>query len=319
MKNKTFKPAWWLGNPHCQTLWPFIFRTRIKKEDVTRERFELPDGDFIDLDWAGKSNGPIVFIFHGLEGSSQSHYAKGLLRCITQKGWRGLFVHFRGCSGEHNRLPRSYHSGDTGDIGYLINTIHQREPHIRLAAIAISLGSNALLKWLGETGSKNPLSAAIAISVPFDLYQSVKHMEKGFARLYQWHLVKQLRHRLSKKFQLTPPAIPAHPLSSIKTIFHIDDHITAPLHGFKDAKEYYALSSCKQFLKNIQIPTLIIHAKDDPFIPAHIIPSANELSPFIQLELSENGGHVGFVSGAFPGYATYWLEERIPVFLKEHF
>src|SRR5580704_6495536 len=168
MSGNEFKPAWWLPNSHLQTLWPAIFRSNIKKVALERERLELPDGDFIDLDWLDRQKtGPLILILHGFEGSIESHYAKGMLCSINQQGWRGVFMHFRGCSGEPNRLPRGYHSGETNDLHYVIQILQQREPDIDLAAIGYSLGGNVLLKWLGETGLENPLKAAIAISVPF--------------------------------------------------------------------------------------------------------------------------------------------------------
>src|SRR3990167_580396 len=180
MNGNQFKPAWWLPNSHLQTLWPAICRKR-KKLSLQRERFELPDGDFIDLDWLKKDqSGPLVLILHGFEGSVESHYAAGILQTLNRKGWRGVFMHFRGCSGEHNRLPRGYHSGDTHDVRYVIQTIRKREPKTPIAAVGYSLGGNVLLKWLGETGEQNPLKAAIAISVPFELHKAAARIQQGF-------------------------------------------------------------------------------------------------------------------------------------------
>jgi uncharacterized protein len=316
-----FKPAWWLPGPHLQTLWPALCRRAIKNLVLERERFELPDGDFIDLDWVGKTNtGPIILILHGLEGSIHSHYAKGMLHAVTQENWRGVFMHFRGCSGEHNRLPRSYHSGDTGDLATILQTLYKREPQTSFAAIGFSLGGNVLLKWLGETGKNNFLKAAVAVSVPFELHKITERIQHGFSRLYQWHLMKCLRKRLMHKFQYCcpPPAIDLSLLSSLKKLRDFDDHITAPLHGFFNALEYYARSSSRQYLTNIHVPTLLLHAKDDPFMTQDVIPTRDQLPDQVKIELTESGGHVGFVAGNFPWNALYWLEQRVPLYLKQY-
>jgi predicted alpha/beta-fold hydrolase len=187
-----FKPAWWLPGPHLQTLWPTICRRPIKNIVLKRERFELPDGDFVDLDWVGNTKGPIVLILHGLEGSIHSPYAKGMLQALQQRGWRGVFMHFRGCSGEFNRLPRGYHSGDTHDVSAVITSIRNREPSVPLAAIGFSLGGNVLLKWLGELAEQNPLKAAVAVSVPFELHKTAKRVQEGFSHVYELHFMRSL-------------------------------------------------------------------------------------------------------------------------------
>lgn len=321
MSETSFKPAWWLRNPHMQTLWPVFMRREIKDIPTERERIELPDGDFIDLDWVGeKKNGPTVMILHGFEGSIDSHYAKGTLRRCNEYGWQGVFMHFRGCSGEPNRLPRGYHSGETSDVTYIINLLRERIGHQPLAVIGYSLGGNVLLKWLGETGSNNPLSAAVAVSVPFELQKAATRIQYGFSRCYQWYFLKCLRRRLTHKFDFVADA-PVHPseLLSVHTISEFDNIYTAPLHGFKDAVEYYTEASSRQYLSSVQVPTLILHAKDDPFMSEDVIPQSHELSPCVKLELTELGGHVGFVSGKYPWRPEYWLEQRIPQFLRDHF
>lgn len=318
MDTDPFKPAWWLPNSHLQTLWPVFCRRRIKNLELRRERFELPDGDFIDLDWTGEGAGPLVLILHGFEGSIESHYSMGLLQAMCQNGWRGVFMHFRGCSGEPNRLPRSYHSGETHDVATIIAEIQKREPGTPLAAIGISLGGNVLLKWIGETGKHNPLRAAIAISVPFELHKAASRIQQGFSRVYQWYFLRCLRTRLLHKFQVVPTLANAALLSQCHTIMDFDDKVTAPLHGFADADEYYTISSSRQYLRTIQVPTLILHAKDDPFMTEDVIPKDSELSPMVSLEITETGGHVGFVSGTVPWRPQYWLEQRIPGFLHEH-
>lgn len=318
-ENRQFKPAWWLPSSHLQTLWPTFCRSDIKNLPLERERLELPDGDFIDLDWLGKNKtGPLVIILHGFEGSIESHYAKGMLKQIDSCGWRGVFMHFRGCSGEPNRLPRGYHSGETHDVAYVAQVLLNREPNTCMAAIGYSLGGNVLLKWLGETGAESPLKAAIAISVPFELHKAAQRIQKGFSRIYQWYFLKCLRERLSHKFQQVPPPIDPTFLSEAQTICDFDDAYTAPLHGFSGVDEYYNTASSRQYLHSIRVPTLVLHAKDDPFMTEDVIPSDNELSSFVKLEITEAGGHVGFVSGHFPWSPHYWLEERAPEFLQEH-
>jgi len=318
MHKNQFKPAWWLPGSHLQTLWPAICRSAIKNLKLERERIELPDGDFIDLDWLNKEKkGPLVLILHGIEGSIESHYAKGMLLKISQQNWRGVFMHFRGCSGEPNRLSRGYHSGETGDLNYVVEYLLKRESNLNIAAIGYSLGGNVLLKWLGETGERNPLQAAIAISVPFELHKAAARICKGFSKLYQWYIIKCLRSRLVQKFKLCPPTFDHSLIHKVTTMYDFDDKITAPLHGFSDVKEYYGHSSSRQYLSNIHVPTLILHAKDDPFMSEDIIPEMKELSPQVRLEVTDFGGHVGFVSGKFPWRPEYWLEERAPEFLRE--
>lgn len=320
MSDDQFKPAWWLPNSHLQTLWPVLCRRPVKNLPLERERLDLPDGDFVDLDWVGKDQqGPLVLILHGLEGSIESHYAKGMLQRIYQQSWRGVFMHFRGCSGEPNRLVRSYHSGETGDVDQVVKILHKREPNLSLAVIGFSLGGNVLLKWLGETSENNPAKAAIAISVPFELHKAAARIQKGFSKFYQWYFIKCLRDRLANKFAAQPPHLDPKLIYQVTSMYEFDDKITAPLHGFSGVSEYYALSSSRQYLNRIQVPTLIVHAKDDPFMTEDIIPANHELSPFVQLEITEAGGHVGFVGGKFPWKPEYWLEKRIPGFLEKHF
>lgn len=321
MSDSQFKPAWWLKNSHLQTLWPVLCRRNISGLPLERERLELPDGDFIDLDWVGgkDQSSPLVLVLHGLEGSIDSHYAKGMLQKIHQAGWRGVFLHFRGCSGEPNRLPRGYHSGETGDLQYVIRILQERANNTVLAAIGISLGGNVLLKWLGETGSQNPLKAAVAISVPFELHKAASRIKLGFSRFYQWYFIKCLRDRLTIKFKEKPSTVwNIDEVNRIDTMYEFDDKITAPLHGFTGVDEYYTVASSRQYIKAIEVPTLILHAKDDPFMSEDVIPEPHELSSVVKLEITNGGGHVGFISGKYPWRPEYWLETRAPDFLREH-
>ncbi|HEU5281270.1 MAG TPA: hydrolase [Gammaproteobacteria bacterium] len=321
MNKQQFKPAWWLKNSHLQTIWPVLARKSVKNLPLERERLELPDGDFMDLDWMGRSETgqPLVIVLHGFEGSIESHYAKTMLRELRGKGWRGVFMHFRGCSGEPNRLARGYHSGETADLDFLVKVLTQREPNTPMAAIGYSLGGNVLLKWLGETSGANPLQAAIAISVPFELHKAAARIQTGFSRFYQWYFLKCLRRRLMDKFKYIQSSIDLAVLGGARTIRDFDNAYTAPLHGFQNADHYYTVSSSRQYLKNITVPTLLVHAKDDPFMTADVLPEAHELSPAVTLELSETGGHVGFVTGRYPWKPEYWLEKRVPQFLMAKF
>lgn len=318
IQKSPFKPSWWLSNAHLQTIWQTFFRKQ--PEVVTqRERILLPDGDFIDLDWAGYAGGPLILVLHGIAGNIESPYAKGMLRAIADNNWCGVFMHFRGCSGEPNRLPRAYHSGETGDLQYVVGELQRRYPNKPIAAVGFSMGGNVLLKWLGETGAENPLSGAVAVSVPFELEKSADHINKGLSRLYQWWLLRDLRNLMTRKFKKIPQAlIDVNEIERIRSFWDFDNKITAPLHGFTDARDYYTKASARQYLKKIQTKTLILHSSDDPFMTKDSIAASDELSPNLTLELSDFGGHVGFVAGT-PWKPVYWLEERIPIFLHEVF
>ncbi|MFT7459656.1 MAG: putative alpha/beta-fold hydrolase [Planctomycetota bacterium] len=317
IKTSRFRPPWWLTNPHLQTLWPQLFR-RPQTITLTPERLELPDGDFVDLCWTQKSNGPIVIVLHGLEGSIDSPYARGMMKTIHARGWRGVFMHFRGCSEEFNRLDRNYHSGDTGDIAYLINTLCERFPNTPIAAVAYSLGGNALLKYLGEYAELRRLSAAVAVSVPFLLGVGADRLAQGLSTIYQRHLIGRLQKKMKAKYRERVPGIRLDNINNLTTFRLFDDQITAPLHGFKDVDDYYNRSSSRQFLSHIDTPTLIIHSRDDPFMTSAAIPRQDELAQRVCLELSDKGGHVGFIGGKYPWQTWHWLEQRIPEFLFDY-
>ncbi len=227
-------------------------------------------------------------------------------------------MHFRGCSGEPNRLARSYHSGETGDLATVVATLRHREPDIPLAAVGYSLGGNVLLKWLGESGGDNPLHAAVAVSVPFLLDSAARRLEHGFSRVYQWHLINRMKRAVERKFQCIPSPVDFGDLDAIRTFYAFDDRITAPLHAFQSADDYYARSSSRRYLAGIRKPTLILHARDDVFMDPEAIPGPNELSSTVTLELAEHGGHVGFVGGRWPWRPEYWLETRIPAYLQDY-
>lgn len=318
ISHPAFKPAWWLSSGHLQTLWPTVFRRRPWPR-LRRERLELPDGDFLDLDWTLGGDGPRVVVLHGLEGSSGSPYARGMLQAVHDAGWRGVLMHFRGCSGVPNRLTRSYHSGETVDLDTVISILRRREPDGPIAVIGYSLGGNVLLKWLGERGADADVAAAVAISVPFLLNLCAERLERGVSRLYQWWLLRALRASVRTKFRPGEAPIDLDELDAWRTFRTFDDRVTAPLHGFAGVDDYYRRASARQYLSGIRIPTLIVHARDDPFMSEGVIPAAQELSTSTVFELSHQGGHVGFVSGTLPWKPDYWLERRVPSFLKGHF
>lgn len=307
-----FRAPWWLRNAHLQTLWPSLMR-RAPRPTLRRERLELPDGDFLDLDWSGSDQSEaLVLLLHGLQGSSRSAYAAGLLSELPRHGWQTVLMHFRGCSGEPNRLRRSYHSGDTADLAQVIAVLRERWPRRKLACVGFSLGGNVLLKWLGERGDTAGIETAVAVSVPFDLARAAQALNQGFSRLYQWHLVGSLMAELQRKFaQPTLGDNPGAGLSARSSFWLFDDRVTARLHGFDDVHDYYARSSSRQYLGAIRVPTLLLQARDDPFLPVDGLPGMDELSDAVTLELSATGGHVGFVSGWRPGASQYWLEGRI--------
>jgi len=315
IQTSAFKPAWWLSNAHAQTIYPF-FRKRPHKLRLIPERLSLPDNDFIDLVWTEESSGPIILVLHGLEGSIESHYAKGIMAALHNQGWQGVLMHFRGCSGTHNIMARGYHSGETGDLRFLIKTIHKRYPDRKYAAVGFSLGGNVLLKYLGEYGVDSRLDTAVAVSVPFLLSNAADQLDRGFSKIYQHHLIRKIQGRITDKFKTRTDAPFAVTDIPKWNNFHLfDNFITAPLHDFSSSKEYYRLCSSRQFIKGITIPVLIIHAKDDPFITIDAIPEETEIPDNVTLELSRKGGHVGFVNGSLPWWPHFWLESRIPEYL----
>jgi hypothetical protein len=240
------------------------------------------------------------------------------MSAFMRRGWRSVVLHFRGCGGQPGRLPRTYHPGDTGDFAFVVATLRRREFHTPLAAVGYSLGGNALLKWLGRPDGITPLKAAVAVSVPFLLSDTVERMQHGFSRLYQWLLLRSLRNAIERKRRRVPLPLKVQDLSTLKNFRDFDENVTAPLHGFEGADHIYADASARQYLRGILIPTLLLHARDDPFMTASSVPQPEELSESVTLELSAHGGHVGFVTGNCPWCARYWLEERIPEYLARY-
>ncbi len=319
-----FQPAWWLPGPHLQTLWNPFFRTTPTLAR-RRERLWLADGDFIDLDWHGPhdATAPLVLVLHGLTGSSSSLYVLGLQQQLAARGWASVAINWRGCSGEPNLLPRAYHSGASDDLGEVINHLQASRPLAPLHAVGYSLGGNVLLKYLGETAGSCPLRKAVAVSVPFRLDQCADRIGLGFSRVYQAHFMKAMvayvkdKQRLFRDRDLQQHLATLSGLGTLdgmRTFWDFDGRITAPLHGYRDAEDYYRRASSRYFLPDIAIPTLLIQAADDPFVFRHSVPETSELSATTTLELHAHGGHVGFIEGT-PHRPRYYLERRIPQWL----
>lgn len=319
-----YRPAAKLGHHHLQTLLPTLLHAGSRFTGRYQE-LALPDGDFVDLAWnripESDDNRPIVVIFHGLEGSAHSPYAQDIMRSIHERGWHGVVMHFRGCSGRSNRLPRSYHSGETGDARYLLQWLRKHYPQAPLAAIGYSLGGNMLLKLQAELGEDSPLSAAASVCAPLCLDQCADRIRQGFSRIYQHHLLKRMKRKLLNKYPLHDYealiGLKKNDVHKLNDFWTFDDAYTAPIHGFKNVHDYYARSSARQYLGLITKPALLIHALDDPFLTPGILPEQPELAPDTELELSRHGGHVGFISGTL-FRPEFWLAGRLRDYLADY-
>lgn len=318
-----FRPAWWLRGANRQTVWQTFLRPEplVPRE---RERIWTDDGDFLDLDWINEGEGPIALIIHGLTGSSSSKYVIGLQEQLRRQGWRSVGFNFRGCSGEPNRLAHSYCMGETSDPHRALQHIKSRYPDTPVAVVGISLGGNVLLKWLGGPLDTSDITAAVVVSPPFELAKSSRYIETGHRRLYMANFVRDLCAAVEeKKAHLKKEGVSdvvreleaLGDLTKIRTIWEYDDKVIAPLYGFRDAADYYESCSCRQFLPTVEVPTHILHALDDPLIPATALPEERELPAHVSLELSPKGGHVGFIRGASPLRPVYWMEEHVPALL----
>ncbi|MEW6119792.1 MAG: hydrolase [Pseudomonadota bacterium] len=305
-------PAWLPGG-HLQTIYTSLF-IPVPRVNYRRERVELADGDFLDFDWVDGTPGqPVVVLFHGLEGSSNSFYAHDLMHTLRQRGWSGVVAHFRGCSGEDNRLPRAYFAGDSADIETMLWHVKSRHPDAPLYAVGASLGGNALLKWLGERGEAASalVTRAAAVSAPLDLAAAGNVLDRGFNQtVYTARFLTTLKAKALRKAEKFPGLLDADAIAAATTFREFDTLVTARLHGFVDADDYWARASSKPLLKAIAVHTLVINAKNDPFLPAEALPGPADVSPAVTLDLPDTGGHVAFPSGPFPGNAD-WLPARI--------
>jgi predicted alpha/beta-fold hydrolase len=313
----TYRAPAWLPGGHLQTIYSSLF-IRVPAIDYRRERLELADGDFLDIDWIdGQAGTPMVVLFHGLEGSADSHYARNLMARARTRGWHGAVAHFRGCSGEDNRLPRAYFAGDSEDVDHILCHIKSQHLDTPVYAVGVSLGGNALLKWLGERGdaARHLVERAASVSAPVDLTAAGNALDRGFnRRVYTARFLATLKKKALKKARQFPGTLDAAAISAATTFREFDTLVTARLHGFRDADDYWLKVSSKPLLKSITAPTLIINARNDPFLPASALPTPADISPAISLDQPETGGHVAFPSGPFPGNLG-WLPQR----LMQHF
>lgn len=314
-----FKPHYFLRNAHLQTLFPALLRQSPVLE-IRRERLELPDGDFVDLGWSGPtaSGLPLAVLVHGLTGDFESKYLRGTAQKLIAAGWRTVMLQLRGAGPEPNRLRKSYHQGDTADLRYLLHLLREREPDIFLAVVGWSLGGNITLKAMGEEGDQAPVNCAVASSVPFRLRPCVDVLRQGFARNYQNKMLSALKDQMRRKHAKVPvpPEINLERANAAQDFLEWDNAYTAPLNGFADAEDYYTRCECAPFLSFIGKPTLIVHSVDDPFMDPTITPGPEALAPQVKMELTQHGGHVGFVASGRYHQPVYWLEQRITDFLQ---
>jgi predicted alpha/beta-fold hydrolase len=314
----SFCPAWWLPGPHAQTLWAALAR-RPPVPALRPERLSLPDGDFLDLFWGPEKPGPVVLLLHGLSGSAQSGYMQAMVSNLARAGMQAVAMQYRGAGDEPNRKRRFYHAGEWEDPDFVIQTLRARHPGRAFGAVGFSLGGSILLNWLGNRGSRARPDVAVAVSVPFDLKRCAAAVDTGFARIYQSNMLGGLKAMYRRKFgDDAHPPVSLSDLSRMRSLRQFDDAITAPLHGFADADDYYHRCSCRPRLTAIATPALIINAIDDPFIPPDSLPSRNGLARSVELDVTPTGGHVAFVGGRIPGIGRYWAEQRALQFLAFH-
>ena len=337
-----YHPPFWLVGCHAQTIWPSLLSPKARVV-YRRERWDTADGDFVDVDFTDSQSSnvgseiattsPILVLFHGLEGSAQSSYSKALMAFCVRAGWQGAVAHFRGCSGEHNRLARAYHSGDSEHVDFVLNRLdrefnnvkfnqaksNQNSPSFQrrpIFAVGVSLGGNALIKWLGTNGQNSTLiQGAYAISAPHDLEAGAVVLSKGFNKIYTNNFLKTLREKSRYKAALFPDQIKLAEILQARDFFTFDHVATAPLHGFRSCYDYWRRSSCKQFMAGITIPTTVLNALNDPFLPAFALATAAEVSPAVRLHYPNTGGHVGFAQGLPPGNQQ-WLAQQVSNFFE---
>jgi predicted alpha/beta-fold hydrolase len=316
----TYRAPSWLPGPHLQTI-AAARLVPLPRVQYRRERWDTPDGDFVDVDFAAPEpadpGAPVLVLFHGLEGCSQSHYARAVMRAAADRGWRGLVPHFRGCSGEPNRLPRAYHSGDSAEGDWILRRVHERFPAARLHAVGISLGGNMLAKWLGERGSDASfVTAAASVGSPLDLAAGGAALARGFNLVYTKMFLATLRGKALAKIARFPGVASAEAVRRSRNLHEFDNAYTAPVHGFRDTDDYWARASGKPWLRAVEVPHLVLNARNDPFVPAASLPRAAEVSRFVHLEQPAAGGHIGFARGGPPGDLGF-LPERLFRFFEE--
>lgn len=308
-----YHAPYWLPGGHLQTIIP---ATLFRKPQVTfrRERWNTPDNDFIDVDFVeGASDQPCVVLFHGLEGSSDSHYARALMAQISELGWSGAVPHFRGCSGTMNHAPRFYHSGDAAEVGWIMQRFKERAVGRPLFAVGVSLGGNALLRWLGESQHQADfVQAACAVSAPLDLTAGGAALSHGVNMLYTRHFLRTLKPKCELKLQQHPGLFDAQAMRNARNLYEFDNVVTAPLHGYRDTDDYWSRASARHVLPDITVPTLVLNAQNDPFLPARHLPRV--ASKNVTLEFPLYGGHVGFTERS--NHKGTWLPNRIIRFMQ---
>jgi uncharacterized protein len=315
--NGSYRAPAWLPGGHAQTIYPVFLRRPAVA--YRRQRLDTPDGDFIDFDWVDVPGAtavtPLVVLFHGLESSSMAHYARSLMAHLAAIGWRGVVPHFRGCSGEPNRRARAYHSGDYAEVGWMLSTIRAQEPAAPLFAAGVSLGGSALLNWLGreESRASTLLRAAATVSTPLDLTAAGVAIDQGLNRIYARYFLQTLVPKALAMAQRFPGALDATAIRRVDSMYSFDAAVTAPLHGFAGADDYWSRASSKPWLKSVAVPTLVVNARNDPFIPAASLPDAAQVSYAVALEQPETGGHAGFLDQPFPGRFG-WVPQRLVAF-----
>jgi hypothetical protein len=312
-------PAWLRGG-HAQTIWPTFMR--LPALPLRRERVETGDGDFWDFDWLAApadAGAPLVVLFHGLEGSAASPYARALFARLTALRWRGVVPHFRGCGGEPNRLPRAYHSGDHVEVAAILGAVRERAPDApRVFAAGVSLGGSALLNWLGRVGrdAESLVAGTAAISAPLDLSAAGYAIGRGANRLYTRYFLHTLKPKALAMAARFPGLLDPRSLRSIRSMWEFDERVTAPLHGFAGADDYWTRASSKPWLRNVAVPTLVLNARNDPFIPAQSLAHPADVSDAVVLEQPATGGHAGFVTGRAPGRLD-WVPQRLTRFFAD--
>ena len=316
-----YRPPLWQFNGHLQTLWPVWKTLRLPAINWPRERWETPDGDFIDVDCinTGESEAPIVILFHGLEGNAQSHYARTMAQVLRQIGWTGFVPHFRGCSGELNRLPRAYHSGDSAEVDWILRRFRARYPDRTICAAGVSLGGNALMKWLGEqsTAADTVIDAAAAVSPPMDVAACGAWLDQGSnRRVYTQHFLRTMKLQGEARLEKFPDLFDATRMRTASTLREFDDTVTAPLHGFAGVDDYWRRASALPLIGNIQLPTLLLMPRNDPFLVDACYPDQAQCPGFVTLETPTAGGHVGFSSDR-NGSGDLWLPTRIINFFAQ--
>lgn len=323
----TYTPAWWVPGAHLQTLWGKFVR-RLPRLQTRAEKWRTPDGDLLEirrLDAASDAEAttPRLLVLHGLEGTIRSHYILGLLDQARRRGWAADVLIFRGCNGELPRARRFYHSGETSDLEFVVERLVRDHPAQPLLLVGVSLGGNVLLKWLGERGAAVPehVRAAAAISVPFDLARGSQAIERGFSRIYTVSFLRSLRRKALAKLAEEPDLFDPTPLHAARSLTAFDDAVTAPVHGFASAADYYTRSSSCHYLPAIRRPTLLLSARNDPFLPRQVLDDVAivaQRNRYLVVEFHARGGHVGFVSGRVPWRPSFYAEERSIAWLADH-